>query len=853
MYNFTDDSCNSLHIESTWRDHISVVDSSCQTSAENAYETANSNCQTGENTVSIEKVVKTKDDTASLMAFCKGRLKKYDEATWKGLLDQGTVTIDAEIVSNPGVRVRAGSTIAYVDCRREASCQTAGPERPGAGAASSSGDGGEEEFKDGGDDACSAPELADFLAKVSPSVFRELESNISSKSLFEEYHALGSAGLGFDPASGPGGGGMGGNSYWKTLSVDLEKLKIVYPDWSAASADFFSAKIVRIDRTRVGDRVYDLELLDNDASSGSGNGASRIASVREEYLRVHSNHASQSGAGKGAGAGPLAAGIRVFATAGGHEEGKDSRGKRSSGTSDGNRTYFLPGTIDKCYRGTYDIRLNNGKLLEGCAAGDIISTGLALEQIVETRRPVLPRLQCTGCAWNNTGSSLAASYGIVNIQGWCNAPGCVAIWNLFSRRFDPTQPTYILDHSSALTVVRFHPEIPSLVVAGSATGEIIVWDLNTAGPSSSSTSSVPTSVDPVHVSPISEFSHKEPVMDIQWVSSGANTGIGGASGRFFVSSVSADGKLLFWSLNNKLKYPVKGYLLTPQGGGKSKGPYPSAHGGVCLSTMEQGSGSTAKAKWLLVGQEGGHIMRSQVAKLLPSGGSNNVALLTNESFKNASYAEDVYTSINKGGADRGGVFYYENHVGNVNAIDTSPFHRSLFVSVGNDGDIHLYNLLERKPLRCFESLNAKSKVLSNSNNHSLNGNNMNCSYANVTSVQFSPLKPTVFATSSMNGFVAIYDLTSPTASPIYQFDVQSDFSRHRKGEDGNTAAAFGSGAGITNISFNSARKNLFAACDSNGNIHVYKLNRFLSNQNLQNSNQTQLDVDYLNQLGNRNN
>lgn len=955
MYHFSDDSCNSLHIQSSWRGKIKLVDSSSQTSAENAYETTDSNCQTGTNTVSIEKVVKTKDDTASLMAFCKGRLKKYDESTWRNLLDQGTVTIDAEIVTNPAIRIRAGTTISYVDCKREVSCQTIAPEhllsdsdRSASASSDVVNDESYEESKDGGNNSNSSSGnssatavdtalLAKFLSKVTPTVFKQLENNLQTKALFEEFHhhsqtTVGAGiGSGHDDTDVSGGVG-GGNTYWKTLSVDLEKLKIVYPDWSAASVDYTRARIVRLHRTRVGDRVYDLELQENSAGSGrnrdddkgvSSSSSSMIHNVREEYLRVHVRCAgagsggggsSSSGYGNGtnknqqqlpqqqqtATTGPLTAGIRVFAiSSDSREEGKDSRGDRSkrsssrtSGGSDPD-SYFLPGTIEKCYKGTYDVRLNNGRLLEGCAAGDIISAGLALEQMVETRKPVMPRLQCTGCVWNNTGSSLAVSYGVVNIRGWCTAPGCVAIWNLFSRRFDPSQPTYILDHSSALTVVRFHPEMPSLLVAGSVTGEILVWDLNSAGTSGSGSSSsvgvgsssinnsnsnnaAPISLDPIHVTAISEFSHKEPVMDIQWVSTGSGGGnsIDDSSNKFLISSVSADGKLLFWSLKNKLKHPIKGYLLTPQGGARNKGPYPAAHGGVCLSTMEQGSGSSAKTKWLLIGQEGGHVMRSQVAKLIPSGSS--IASLTAESFKNATYAEDVYSSIHKSGSNSGGVFYYESHVGNVNAIDASPYHRSLFVSVGNDGDIHLCNLLEKKPLRCFENLNARLQASAGihvgSQHDSLlygnNNNHLNASFANVTCVKFSPLKPTIFATASMNGFVSIYDLSSPTASPLYQLDVQADFSRYRKSEEGNNGVSITTGidsgdggmiVGITNLAFNAVRKNLFAACDSSGNIHIYKLNSFMSNANINlsgstsstssnNNNQLQADIDYLNQI-----
>ncbi len=73
--------------------------------------------------------------------------------------------------------------------------------------------------------------------------------------------------------------------------------------------------------------------------------------------------------------------------------------------------------------------------------------------MIETRKPFIPQLQCTGCTWNPAGSSIAVSYGKVNIHGWCNIPGCVAVWNLFSRNFDQNAPNYLLDHSSAITVV----------------------------------------------------------------------------------------------------------------------------------------------------------------------------------------------------------------------------------------------------------------------------------------------------------------------------------------------------------------------------------------------------------------
>ena len=103
--------------------------------------------------------------------------------------------------------------------------------------------------------------------------------------------------------------------------------------------------------------------------------------------------------------------------------------------------------------------------------------------------------------------------------------------------------------------------------------------------------------------------------------------------------------------------------------------YPMAHGCVSAAyTSSEGLGSVIRPKWLLIGQEGGHILRAPVMKLLPHLSTSTMGYLTPESFKNATYASDVYGSFLKSQEEKS-MFYYEGHVGNVNAIDTSPFVR----------------------------------------------------------------------------------------------------------------------------------------------------------------------------------
>ena len=39
---------------------------------------------------------------------------------------------------------------------------------------------------------------------------------------------------------------------------------------------------------------------------------------------------------------------------------------------------------------------------------------------------------------------------------------------------------------------------------------------------------------------------------------------------------------------------------------------------------------------------------------------------------------------------------YEGHLGSVQGVDSSPFHRNVFASCGSDGSIHLYSMLHTK-------------------------------------------------------------------------------------------------------------------------------------------------------------
>ncbi|POM75684.1 WD-40 domain containing hypothetical protein, partial [Phytophthora palmivora] len=163
------------------------------------------------------------------------------------------------------------------------------------------------------------------------------------------------------------------------------------------------------------------------------------------------------------------------------------------------------------------------------------------------------KLSCTGVSWNATGSIIAVAYGRFDHSGWCNYRSALCLWNVFQSDLNSQKPSLVLETSSGLMCVAFHPQNPSIVAAGSFNGEVFVWDL-----------------EPVDYkflsSGIGDYFHREPVTKVAWV-------YDIQTADYNIASVSGDGKILFWRIKDKLAFPVEGYVMhLPQGvGGSTSG------------------------------------------------------------------------------------------------------------------------------------------------------------------------------------------------------------------------------------------------------------------------------------------
>ncbi|UYV81510.1 DYNC1I2 [Cordylochernes scorpioides] len=119
---------------------------------------------------------------------------------------------------------------------------------------------------------------------------------------------------------------------------------------------------------------------------------------------------------------------------------------------------------------------------------------------------------------------LATSY---NSNEECpNEPdGVVLVWNL---KFKKTSPEFVFHCQSSVLCARFAPFHPNLIVGGTYSGQLCLWD--TRSPKRT----------PVQRSPLSATAHTRPVYCLQ--------GVGSQHAHTMVS-VSTDGKLCTWSLD----------------------------------------------------------------------------------------------------------------------------------------------------------------------------------------------------------------------------------------------------------------------------------------------------------------
>lgn len=516
---FSDVPCASFTCKSTWNKPANkkVKDFSGQTDPE-LYEFTDMDVQTGLYAEVCESEI-TKSTYAGLTVFdylfkmygkadiYKNKLFQSPEDTrmevFTALIEDGCVKINGAICKEPQQKLELNSIVELVLHKCNVATQK---------------DKQSDETKEEHD--VDERRLASFLSEKIPVMYEELDVNYSSKA-FDGYEA-----------------GISGDvediTFWSSLTVDLEKHKVLYPDWSTAK--YVRGRISKCFTKSNKERVYDVDYEDGTKQYG----------VREEHIIIeydpsgNSVNPSKKSAGTSkanAPTGPpnqpskLFEGLRVHV--------KDPK------SSSGPLVQYIPGRVVKARSGGFNVECEGDLVVRGVSTDDVM-VGIDELQAVRAKQPEKSKLQCTGVSWNASGSFLAVAFGRRDLTGWCDTPGAVCIWKIFSKTFNPSEPDIVLDHSSGAMCVKFHPENPSLIAGGFFSGEVVVWDINK-----------PQS--PLGVTAMTEYAHKEPVTSLNWMFHTLQR-------IWLVVSTGADGKLLLWNYQQGARdgiipFPVKGTLL----------------------------------------------------------------------------------------------------------------------------------------------------------------------------------------------------------------------------------------------------------------------------------------------------
>jgi len=399
----------------------------------------------------------------------------------------------------------------------------------------------------------------------------------------------------------------------------------------------------------------------------------------------------------------------------------------------------------------------------------------------------------TGVTWNATGNVVAISYGDLAKTGWCNLKSCIAIWHLHKLesaadtdgdgvlskeeieaglKKSSEAPSVVLEIPSAttfVTCIKFHPDQPALLASGTYSGEIMIWDVS-------------AEADPLlFTSRSSEYAHREPITALEWVYDHKEKAMQ-------LASLSTDGRLLLWSLANKLDSPTIGFhvaMVNPQ---RLRAEYRESGSTTSIPTAKEkilgGSAFCFRPDnrgELIVGAESGAVLKLSFpthdedaverdpdipeAKGQVKWTHRAQALVDNvpgeakgklrrrleqdamDQKKDKITLQFIFytskpspTTIFPCSVN----FYYEGCMGPVQSLQYSPFHRHLFSTSSTDGSLRIYHKLRRKCVLHIEPPCG--------------------SY--LYGSQWSPMRPMVLACVSGSGALYIYDLRVSTARPV---------------------------------------------------------------------------------------
>ncbi|EFC50738.1 predicted protein, partial [Naegleria gruberi] len=364
-------------------------------------------------------------------------------------------------------------------------------------------------------------------------------------------------------------------------------------------------------------------------------------------------------------------------------------------------------------------------------------------------------LSVTDLSWNCKGNMLGVSFGKPSASGWCVDPGymCFFLINPDIYTDYNLEPKVTIENEESYVMkLAFHPDKHNIIAAGTYDGGIKVYKLH------QDTDSLLCQTS------IESYSHRDPITSLQWVRNRYDDS-------FLILSMSGDGKILLWSLHNKLEQPIHAIALnsplksTPLGG--SSLCFLNLFGSSALSQKKT---PTLDSSFIL-GTEVGNVFKLSISdsKMIST---RKMATLkkTNVNFKEEKMESE-----------------FDSGTGIIYTLDANTFNKDLFMSCCSDGLVRIYNAFRTKDILTLQPSTDPSS----------------CS-------KFSPFRPMVVAVASSNGHLYMFDLLESTTEPINDIDVSQD------------------GKALSCLEFNKHNPMLMATGDLLGRTKVFLISNRLS-------------------------
>ncbi|XP_071525604.1 cytoplasmic dynein 2 intermediate chain 2-like [Panulirus ornatus] len=305
--------------------------------------------------------------------------------------------------------------------------------------------------------------------------------------------------------------------------------------------------------------------------------------------------------------------------------------------------------------------------------------------------------------WSCTGSVIGVTYGSKCHDDWCDHKGAVAVWNINRSDFDANQPERVIEASSCVLSLAFHPTNPAFFAAGTFSGELLVYDLSRT-----------EEVTPLATGECGGGT----VTTLSWVDITVGEVTPSRTPNTIIATTSS-GFILVWGLNlMKQQLLLKtGFVLQGQDVPRGIRTRMDDSSGVGITAA---SFNSEDSMLFVLGAEGGGLFLCSTSCEIPTG----------IEFAGVSLMRCVTSA-------------FAPHSGRLVTAQCSPHHRNAILSAASDNQIRLYTLLQpNKPVSVIHSEES------------------------ISCAQWSPSRPLVVAIGLVTGEVAMFDFGIKNRQPI---------------------------------------------------------------------------------------